>query len=74
MTAADERRQVSAQRIGFGVVQLRRQRAASQQDLGSQFSLRRLRHGVHDDRSLPDTAKPTERRLRRFSAPDAVIV
>jgi hypothetical protein len=65
---------VPAQRTGLGVVQLRRQRAAGQQDLGSQFGLRRARHGVHDDRSLADTAKPTERRLKRFNAANAVNV
>jgi hypothetical protein len=55
-------------------VDLWRQRAAGQQDLGSHFSLCRGRHGIHDDRRWPDTAKPTERHLRRFSAADAVNV
>jgi hypothetical protein len=35
---------VPTQRVGLGVVQLWRQRAAGHQDLGSQFGLCRRRH------------------------------
>jgi hypothetical protein len=36
---------------------MRRERAANRQNLGSQLSLGRARHGVNDDRQVTDTAK-----------------
>jgi hypothetical protein len=46
--------------MGFGVVLLRRERAASGEDLGPQLGLRRVRHGINDDSLFAAVAKRTQ--------------
>jgi hypothetical protein len=62
------------QGVRLGIMEMRRQRAASLQNLGSQLSLGRARHGVNDDRHVTDTAKGRRTDLGGFNHADAVNV